>query len=274
MEKYKIFATDLDGTLLNNNLEIGDINLAAINKMRECGIEFIPVTGRCFAEMPKEILSDDKMKYVINSNGASVYNFKTQTAHTTPIRKDDIRKILEVTKDYSIVLVSHSDNKVLVDPNECSKECFAEHRMSEAYNNIILPNSVPTENLRERMLNDIPSEMLSLFFKYEEERQECFQKLKNIEGITPTSSIGGNMEILNSSVSKGATLKNLAAALGVKPSEIIASGDNHNDITLTEGIGLSLAVSNGVDELKKHADKVICSNNENIADYIYKNFIK
>ncbi|MBE6733291.1 MAG: HAD family hydrolase [Ruminococcaceae bacterium] len=273
MATYKIFASDLDATLLNDNLKVGEVNLAAIDKMREKGIEFIPVTGRCLAEVPNELLKGEKLRFIINSNGASICNLKTKTTHITPLKKDSVKVILDTIKNYSVVLVSHSNNEDLVDTKECSEEVFREHRMSEAYNNIILPVSKRVENLRERLLNDIPTEMLCLFFKYEEERQECFQKLKRVEGITPTSSIGGNMEILNSAVSKGTTLKNLAATLGVKPSEIIAVGDNHNDMSLTDTAGLSLAVSNGVDELKQKADKVICSNNENIADYIYKNFI-
>ena len=274
MSNYKIFASDLDGTLLNDNLEVGKQNLSAIIKMRDEGVEFIPVTGRCLAETPKELLADEGIRYIINSNGASICNIKTRTTHTTPLKKESVKLILDAIKNYSVVLVSHSDNEDLVDTKERSAEVFREHRMSEAYNYIILPASKPVDNLRDRLINDIPTEMLCLFFKYEEERQECFEKLKEVDGIITTSSIGGNMEILNSSVSKGTTLKNLAATLGVKPSEIIAVGDNHNDVSMTDAMGLSLAVSNAVNEMKKRADKVICSNNENVADYVYKNFIK
>ena len=145
--------------------------------------------------------------------------------------------------------------------------------MSEAYIKAIYSVAKPTENLKEKLINGTPAEMLALFFKNEEERLICTEKFAQIEEIGFTSSIGGNMEIFDSSVSKGNTLKKLATVLGVKPSEIIAAGDNHNDVSMTEVAGLSLAVSGAVAEMKQKCDKTICSNNDHVAEYVYKNFI-
>ena len=56
-------------------------------------------------------------------------------------------------------------------------------------------------------------------------------------------------------------------------SETIAVGDSRNDIAMLSEAGLSLAVSNASEELKKHADIVISSNEEHSAEYILKNFL-
>lgn len=272
MTEYKIFASDLDGTMLNKKSEMSQENFYAIKKILEQGVEFIPVTGRCIAETDEAILNCG-IKYIINSNGASIYNVETKVAHITSIKTEGLKKVFDILKDYEVVTVAHSNNCVFVDTDECSEEYFRYHRMSEAYVKAIYSVAIPTEFLKKKLLTDTPAEMLALFFKNENERLECTERFKDIKEISFTSSVGGNMELLDNSVSKGSTLKKLAAVLGVKPSEIIIAGDNHNDISMTETAGLSLAVSGAVNEMKQKCDKTICSNNDHVAEYVYKNFI-
>lgn len=272
MQEYKLFASDLDGTMLNSKGELTKENLIAIEKMRELGIEFVPVTGRCIAEMDNSVI-ESGIKYMINSNGASIYNVETKVAHITEIKKEALKKIFEILSKYEVLLIAHSNNDDLVDAKNRSEEIFDYHKMSKAYKEIILPTSTPIENLNERLLDDTPAEMLALFFKNEKERLECVKEFEEITEISFTSSTGGNMEVLDATVSKGNAIKKLSAVLGVKPSEIIVAGDNYNDISMTDVAGLSLAVSGAVSEMKQKCDKTICSNNENVADYVYRNFI-
>ena len=64
----------------------------------------------------------------------------------------------------------------------------------------------------------------------------------------------------------------LADMLGIDRAATIGVGDNDNDISLIEAAGLGLAVSNSSENLKKLADKIICSNEEGAIDYIDKNY--
>ena len=54
MEKYKIIANDLDGTLLNNNGEISKENIDAINTFYQKGVAFVPCTGRTYSKSSKK----------------------------------------------------------------------------------------------------------------------------------------------------------------------------------------------------------------------------
>lgn len=272
MLEYKLFASDLDGTMLNSKGEFTVENLNAIEKMREKGIEFVPVTGRCIAEMDQSIIGSG-IKYMINSNGASIYNVETKVAHITEIKKEALKKIFDILSKYEVLLIAHSNNDDLVEASLRSDEVFDYHKMSRAYKEIILPTSTPIENLKERLLTDTPAEMLALFFRNEKERVECVKEFEKLTEISFTSSTGGNMEVLDATVSKGNAIKKLSSVLGVKPSEIIVAGDNYNDISMTDVAGLSLAVSGAVGEMKQKCDKTICSNNDHVADYVYRNFI-
>ena len=61
---------------------------------------------------------------------------------------------------------------------------------------------------------------------------------------------------------KGSALLHLASKLGIDRTEIIAIGDNHNDIELIKTAGLGIAMGNGVQELKDIADYISLTNNE------------
>ena len=274
MAEYKIFASDLDGTMLDKNARLSRENIEAIKKICKTGAHFIPVTGRAYSELPNEIKEMPEISYIINSNGASVYNTKTKTAHTTYIKADAIQKIIEITAKYECLIGAHSDNRLLGSAKNGCEDVFDYYNINRLYKEVMLPVLTPVDDIEQELLSGTPAEMLAIFFREQAELEKCVNELKKIEGIAVTSSGGGNVEIIDASVNKGATLKNVAAVLGVKPSEIIAAGDNYNDISLTYTAGLSLAVSNGVAELIKAADKTICSNEENVAAYVYKNFFE
>ncbi|MBQ6989762.1 MAG: HAD family phosphatase, partial [Clostridia bacterium] len=55
MNPYTIVASDLDGTLLNNQAEISRENLDAISRIAERGGEFVVATGRTYAEIPEMV---------------------------------------------------------------------------------------------------------------------------------------------------------------------------------------------------------------------------
>jgi hydroxymethylpyrimidine pyrophosphatase-like HAD family hydrolase len=60
--------------------------------------------------------------------------------------------------------------------------------------------------------------------------------------------------------------------LNIEKEKVVAVGDSGNDIPMMSGAGISVAVSNATDTLKAVCDRVICSNNEHVVEYILKNF--
>ena len=72
--KYKIVASDLDGTLLNKEQIISEENLQAISEMPSLGVEFVPTTGRSMNEIDPLLISSPDIRYIITSNGAVVYD--------------------------------------------------------------------------------------------------------------------------------------------------------------------------------------------------------
>ncbi len=70
------------------------------------------------------------------------------------------------------------------------------------------------------------------------------------------------MEFLHPEASKGNALRIIASDLAIKPEEIVAFGDNHNDIGMLRLAGLGVAMGNAHEEVKAVADYVTGSNTE------------
>ena len=79
----------------------------------------------------------------------------------------------------------------------------------------------------------------------------------------------GDLDVLRGN----AALAELAMMLKIPKEKIIAVGDNLNDTSMFLESGLSLCTSNGNEEAKRLADRVICSNDEGVADYILNTVI-
>lgn len=117
------------------------------------------------------------------------------------------------------------------------------------------------------------TESFDVFFKYKTERAECEKRLKTVfGGICITSSLTNNLEICPPGVSKGAALTQLCEELGVDMRNVSVVGDSLNDISLFKMQAKKYAVSNACCEVRNLADKVICSNDENIMCYLENEF--
>ena len=70
--KYKLLACDLDGTLLDDNSNVSAENLNAIDEMVKLGVEFAICTGRTYDEIPKVLLDNKSIRYIIYSDGSVI----------------------------------------------------------------------------------------------------------------------------------------------------------------------------------------------------------
>ncbi len=273
MGKYKIVASDLDGTLLNSEMEVGENNLSAIEKMNKAGVYFVPASGRAFCELPADLRENKSIRYMITSNGAAIIDKQTGKCDCLYISDIAVKKIFEITDRYQTLCFTHTDGIDYIDSDDNSEEAFYFNGANREYTSAVLPVCREVDNIKDFVYSN-PTEMLVFFFRNPKDREKCIEELNEISDITVTTSIESNIEIINSQSSKGGAVERLAKIVGVSEKEVIAVGDNYNDMSFTETQALTMAMSNGVKEFKEKADMVICSNNDDVADYILKNFIE
>ena len=96
-------------------------------------------------------------------------------------------------------------------------------------------------------------EKINLPYLKDHQKRELWARLDALGGLRLTSSISDNLEINSAQAHKGGALLALAQQLGLKPDELMAIGDNGNDVTMLEAAGCSVAVADGSAEARAAA---------------------
>lgn len=273
MQNYKLIVSDLDGTLLNEEMETGERNDAAIRAFFERGILFVPSSGRTYYEIPESVRENPYVRYVIYSNGTVVYDKKEKKAVISNEISESVSKmIVNISKKYDIYVSAHLNGRANV-PHILEKDDAEHYQINEYYRSLLnLGACYGDLDALEARCGTV--EAFVLFFHDDGELALCEEELSRIPEILVTSSISHNLEIVSASAGKGRALTALADMLGIKKEEIISIGDSTNDVSMFEASGLSLCAAGGNEEARRSADMIICPCEAGVADHVLKNILK
>ena len=271
---YKMIATDLDGTLLYDVFTVSKENFEAIEKYAKMGGFVVPASGRCFLEIIPELRECKDIKYCISSNGAVITDITTGERDEVALSPSLFERVMELTLEYDTYhTIHHRDKGYMLSSCDDRQVAFS-YNLNEHYFVHYHKWCEKLDNLENLYKNGVEAEMVSVFFKTQEQLDECVERLNALGGLLVTSSAPYNIEIVAQGASKGDGVARLAKKLGISREEIIGVGDSRNDLTLLGGVGLPLAVENALDELKAKAARVICNHKEHIVKYILENIIE
>lgn len=271
---YKLICTDMDGTLMGKNFTISEENIRAIKEVKEKGIQVALVTGRPYNAMKyfKNVLGEDT--HIISTNGTYFrlgdYEYKKALA------KDEIKKIYEKGEKYSLTRHFKGYKKVISSdilwedhPYILVNKNVDEEDRIEIIENATLEDAVNNSN-EDIMKCILFSDNVDNVIKAKEEL-----KKENNMDLVVVSSSGRNFEVMPKGTSKGIAVKEFCNRIGIDLKEIVCIGDNENDLSMLEIAGLSIAMGNGSDEVKKMADYVTDTNlNSGVAKALDKLILK
>ena len=256
--KYKLLACDLDGTLLDDNSNVSAENLNAIDEMVKLGVEFAICTGRTYDEIPKVLLDNKSIRYIIYSDGSVILD------------KDKKKNIFELLSNYDTMIEFFDFGIPKTEKSKLNLKSYDYYKIDKYYIETIENTRLGIDSLKNELPNLNHTELINVFFSDLDERK----KLNSFETINFTTSMDNNIEIMAKGVSKGDALFNLCKLIGVSKNETIAVGDSLNDLTMFEFASLPIASGNASKKIKEITKNVACSNNEPIVKYILENFIK
>ena len=268
MNKYKLIACDLDGTLVGSDMKLSEENYTAIKELTNMGIQIVPATGRTLCEM-EDVVNLSEIRYVIYSNGAGIYDKKTNETIFMGLDEDSTRFVCDTIEKYDALAVIHKDGKTYADKKKAQNVLDYNVNFNVEY--LVKNCCIQDEKFRETFLSG-GIESLSVFFKNQEEQKECFDIISSNPKLYAVEGFFCNMEIFCKDAGKGSALKILAENLGIEMEDVISIGDSDNDKQMTLMAGLGLACENACDSLKKVADKIICTNDEHVIRYVQKNY--
>jgi len=264
MHKVKgIIALDLDGTLLNSEKELSDINRAALESAALSGYEIVPTTGRFYGGMPEVIRKLPFVNYAITINGAEAAELGSgKVIYKSEIPWQQAVDIMEWLDTFPVIYDCYMDGKGWMTASQ--KEKIDEIVESPHYRKMLheLRQNVPElKNFLCQRGQDV--QKVQFFTNQPELRLKLMEELpKRFDDLAVSSSVSQNVEINQKHANKGEALLALAKYLDVDVKNTYAFGDGLNDISMINAAGVGIAMENAEDEVKAHADCVTKSCDE------------
>ena len=286
---YKLIAIDLDGTLLNSYGEISEKNKEAINNAKQKGIEVIIASGRHKLSVKSFASQIGSENYSICGNGAILYDMANdKILYNKFISKKKILEIIKICEENNIYYNVYTETEILTRTIQYSALFYKQE--NERKNSKYQTNIKVVDDVYKYVKEDKNNNYIKVTI-YDDNIQifnQILKKLRKIWGIDVLDV--GHMsrkmvkidnedveikyyytEITKKNVNKWNAIKVLIKKLGIKPSEVVAFGDNVNDKEMLEKAGLGVVMENSADYIKKYADKVTTENNsDGVAEAIEK----
>ena len=260
MTKIKLWVSDIDGTLMNYDSSYTPRMAQLIEKIKKSDCKLVLATGRMF--MGADFVSN---KFNLNTpvicyQGA-VVRTKNEILWQKPIKNEITFEIIKYLKEKNIHTHVYNDNKLYVeDDNKRIMSAYCDNRGTtyEVVNNFF-----------ELEINDVPKILGVIEDKnlMQEVKKELSEKYKGILTIVQSSPI--YLEINDIQASKGKALDFLKEYWNLSDDEVIATGDQDNDIELLEHAGIRACVGSNSLKLKElaqyHCESV---NSDELVDLI------
>jgi Cof subfamily protein (haloacid dehalogenase superfamily) len=261
----KLIALDIDGTLLNSRWEVSPANRAAIAEATRRGIEVALVTGRRYDFALPVVQQIASPLTMIVNNGAMVRSKEGSTLLRHLLPKDTALRVIQATNRWrectSVVFDRSKANQVIVEriDFEDGIRGLYYRRNREFLGEAVPLESCLTEDPIQVMLagpvapmREVENVLRSVQFSREFTLAVTLYEDKNFSMI----------DVIHPSITKGSTLSEWATLRGIAGGDILAVGDNHNDLEMLSFAGIQVVMGNGVPELKARGWHVTHSNDE------------
>jgi Cof subfamily protein (haloacid dehalogenase superfamily) len=265
LSNIRLLATDIDGTLLNPQFQISEGDLAALRRAHAAGIEVVLVTGRrhTFALPIAKQLGFDL--WLISSNGAVTRSLSGETFHRDMMPAQTCRRVCGAMQEFR-------GNTVLTFDKE-TKGAIVLERLDELGESIrrwleknmeYIEFVVPIENAL------VADPVQAMFCGTVKRMSAALQALENtgMDGLVtilrteyPERDLS-MIDVLNTGCSKGHALERWAVYRGYQREEVMAVGDNHNDVEMLEFAGYPVIMGNACEELRARGWRVTRGNHE------------
>jgi len=241
--KYKLLALDMDGTLLNSDKEISEANRTWIRRAADAGVMVCIATGRGRDSIAPYIEQLGLETPFVAINGSEVWRNADQLYSRKLIAPNIIARLHRLAVEHEL--------------------WYWAYGVSGVYN-------------KDNWVRDLNREDWMKFCYHIEDEA-------TLSHIAEEISTWGNLEASNSDprnieynplgVTKATGLRELCELVGFQMADIVAVGDSLNDLAMIQEAGLGIAMGNAQDAVKRAADTVALSNDEDGVAEIIQRYI-
>lgn len=260
----KLFAFDIDGTLLDNNSKITAESREAIRKLDDAGIKVVFASGRLFPSIREHQDSFGIEGPIVGTNGSLISLDGKEIYKKYYIENDLLSGLYKFCLDNKLEFHFYDDENYYTNRLNLNriKHLKIENDYGMNYQVDLIIKKDPVSYLFSQGKNAIKFQVSGIDEK-EMPREKIIELLDKEFGdvLYITASGDSILEIGNKNATKWTSLEEICEVLGINNNEVAAIGDAYNDIPMVEGAGLGFAMGNAKEKLKNVAD-IIVANNE------------
>jgi Cof subfamily protein (haloacid dehalogenase superfamily) len=254
----KLIAIDVDDTLLNSTGILLPSTKKIVAKCLQNNIKVVLCSGRPLAGVKPfldELGINAADQYVITYNGSVIESVTGEVISSHELSNSIYRAIDEFSKANHVAYdVLDRDSVIYTSNLDINRFTVVQAWENQAGLFIKTPEQLPNDFTITKglfvgetdELNQVENAVRTAF------EEQCYV----------VRAADNFLEVMHKNVNKGAALKTLSEKLGIAPTEIIALGDEQNDIPMFDFVGTAVAMANGSDLAKAHADFVTNSNDQ------------
>lgn len=260
----RLIASDLDGTLLNDEHKISEYNKRIISEVRKKGIKFILSTGRPTSAASKFLDDLNIETDMISFNGAMITDRSGKILYEDNLESDIGKELIDIAKKYKVYYQGFLGERWNISDSK-----------SEWLNFYISIAQINNYNVGFENIKDFSFSKFMFIGENNILKEIVLELDKNLKDkVYYTFSRPVYLEVHNPNVSKANALSFLLNKYNIKRENIMAFGDNNNDIEMLETAGISVAVENAENTVKEKAKYITKSNIENGVGYFINEYLK
>jgi Cof subfamily protein (haloacid dehalogenase superfamily) len=262
----RLLAIDIDGTLLNSQFQISAADMAALRRAHQEGVEILLVTGRrhMFAMPIAKQLGFDL--WLVSSNGAVTRSLSGETFHRDLLPAETCRKLCAAMREFrgNTVLTFDIETRgavVLEHLRELNGSIQRWLEKNMEYINFVIPieDALTTDPVQAMFCGSIARMQKALAGLASSGVENEITVLRTEYPLRDLSIV----DVLNRACSKGHALERWANYRGIRREQVMAIGDNYNDVEMLAFAGMPFIMGNASEELRDKGWPVTLPNDQN-----------
>ena len=262
----RLLAVDIDGTLLNSQFRISPVDIEALRRAQAAGVEVMLVTGRrhTFALPMAQQLGFDL--WLISSNGAVTRSLNGESFHRDLLPMETCRDLCSAMREFrgNMVITFDKESKgalVLERLDELTSSIRNWLEKNSQYLEFVVPieNALVADPLQAMFCGPLLRMREALVSLETSNLRHRVTVLRTEYPLRDLSIV----DVLNRDCSKGHAVERWARHRGIQREQVMAVGDNYNDVEMLAFAGVPFIMGNACEELKSQGWRVTRSNDEN-----------
>lgn len=259
----KLFAFDIDGTLLDNNSKVTDESREALKKLDDAGIKVVLASGRVFPSIKYNQKLLGITGPIVATNGSLISLDGKEMYKSYYIEDDLLKKLYEFCLEYKMDFHFYDEDNYYTNRLNLDriKHLKIDNDFGMNYQVDLIIKNDPVSYLINQGKKAIKFQISGI-----DEKEISKEKIIDLldkdfgEDLYITASGDSLLEIGNKNATKWTSIEEICDKLGIYTNEVAAIGDAYNDIPMVKGAGLGFAMGNAKDKLKEVADVIVADN--------------